>query len=186
MGRLADPFCGAVPDPRAPQARSSSCRDEGRSGYAVIMQQQRYGLLPGGIRLRLVTFCLGLIGAIFIAVGTWAFLLPAAADIRAGRTVRFTATRAGITWSRVYAFRDHPGDFTLWVLTKILGGVGFGSLGLFVGFACLLRALGPATIEFSPREKRISTYWVFGSAALIALYFLLWTFPYLLRYGAVP
>lgn len=153
--------------------------------YPVIMQQRPYGMLPGGIRLRFVTFCLSLVGAAFIAVGTWAFLLPAAADIRSGHTLIFTATKAGITWSRVYSFREHPTDFTVGVLTKILGGAGFAGLGLFVGLACLLRTLGPADIAFSQRGKRVAALWVFGSAALIALYFLLWAFPYLLRYGVV-
>lgn len=135
--------------------------------------------------MRFVALGLSLIGAAFIAVGAWAFLLPAAADIRAGHILIFTATKAGISWSRVYAFRDHPADFALGVLTKIFGGLGFGGLGVIVSLTCLLRALGPADIKFAPRGKRLAAAWVFCSATFIALYFLLWAFPYLLRYGVL-
>ena len=145
----------------------------------------RATLPTSGIRLRLVALGLSLVGVAFIAMSTWAFILPAAADIRAGRTLIFTATRAGITWSHVYVFRDHPTAFATGILTKILGGLGFGGLGFIVSLACLLRAFGPADIEFGPRGRRLTAAWVFASAACIALYFLLWVFPYLLRYGVL-
>ncbi len=132
--------------------------------------------------MRFVALGLSLVGIAFIAMGTWVFLLPAAFDIRAGRILLFTATKAGMTWSHVYAFRDQPVDFVVGVLTKIMGGLGFGGLGVLLSFACLIRAFGPADIKFGPRGRRLATAWVFGSAALIALYFLLWVFPYLLRY----
>ncbi len=138
-----------------------------------------------GVRLRFVAFCLALVGVAFIAVATWAFLLPAAADIRTGHILIFTATKAGITWSHVYAFRDHPADFAVGVLTEVAGGVGFGGLGLFVSCALLLRAFGPEDIKFGPRGKRLAALWVYGSVAFIVAYLLLWVFPYLLRYGVL-
>lgn len=145
--------------------------------------QQTYEMTTGGVRSRFVAFCLALVGVALIAVATWAFLLPAAADIRAGHILIFTATRAGITWSHVYAFRDHPADFAVGVLTKVAGGVGFGGLGVFVSCALLLRAFGPGDIKFGPRGKRLAAVWVYGSIGFIVVYFLLWVFPYLLRYG---
>lgn len=113
--------------------------------------------------MRLLGIGLGLAvtGAGFIAVAIWPFLLPAIADLRAGHTVLFTATKgAGVTWSHVYTLRDHPAYFAVGVLTKILGGIAFGGLGLFLSVGGLLRAFGPADIR-------------------------LWVFPYLLRYGVL-
>jgi hypothetical protein len=153
--------------------------------YSIVMQHQAFGMPPDGVRMRFVALGLSLIGVAFIAVGTWAFLLPAAADIRAGHILIFTATKAGISWSHVYGFRDHPADFALGLLTKIFGGLGFGGLGAIVSLTCLLRAFGPADIKFAPRGQRLAAAWVFCSAAFIALYFLLWAFPYLLRYGVL-
>lgn len=154
--------------------------------YSIVVQPQTFGMPTGGIRFRFVALVLAFVGVAFVAVGTWALLLPAIADIRAGRTVIFTATKIRITWSQVYAFRDHPADFTVGVVTKILGGVGFARLGLLVSFGGLLRTFGPADIRFGFRGQRLAAAWIYGSAACIALYFLLWAFPYLLRYGVLP
>lgn len=128
---------------------------------------------------------LAFVGAAFVTVGIWAFLLPATADIRTGRTVIFTATKVRTTWSHVYDFRDHPTDFAVAVLTKILGAVGFGGLGVLVSLGCLIRAFGPVEIKFGAGGQRATAAWLYGSAVCIALYFLLLAFPYLLRYGVL-
>lgn len=148
---------------------------------------QTEGAATGGLRIRLLGIGLGLavIGAGFIAIAIWPFLLPAIADLRAGHTVLFTATKAGVTWSHVYTLRDHPADFTVGVLTKILGGIAFGGLGLFLSVGGLLRAFGPADIRFGPRGRRMTTAWIYGSLAAFILYLVLWVFPYLLRYGVL-
>ncbi len=153
--------------------------------YSIVVHHQTYGLTTAGARLRFVALGLAFVGVAFVAVGIWAFLLPATADIRAGRTVLFTATKVRITWSHVYEFRDHPADFAVAVLTKILGGVGLGGLGVLVSLGCLLRAFGPVDIKFGPAGQRATAAWLYGSAACIALYFLLLAFPYLLRYGVL-
>lgn len=149
------------------------------------MQPRTDDVPAGGLRFRLVALGLALVGGAFIAVALWAFLLPAIADMRAGRVTLFTATRAGITWSHVYAVSNHPVDFAVGVLTEILGAIGFGGMGMFVSFGCLLRAFGPTDIKFGARGRRMAAAWVYGNIATIALYFLLWPFPYLLRYGVL-
>lgn len=151
-----------------------------------FVQQQTYEMATDGFRLRLVALGLAFVGFAFVAVAIWAFVAPASADVRAGRTVIFTATKVRVTWSHVYAFRDHPVDFATAVLTKILGGIGFGALGLLVSCGCLLRAFGPADFGFGQHGKRIAAACVYVSGACIGLYFLLQVFPYLLRYGLLP
>lgn len=149
---------------------------------------QTEGVPTGGLRIRLLGIGLGLavIGAGFIAIAIWPFLLPAIADLRAGNTAIFTATRgAGITWLHVYAFRDHPTDFAIGILSKFLGAIAFGGLGLFLSLGGLFRAFGPADIQFSPRARRMTTAWIYGSIAAFILYLVLWVFPYLLRYGVL-
>lgn len=147
---------------------------------------QTDGVAAGGLRIRLVGLGLALLGAGFIAVAIWPFLLPAIADLRAGNTAIFTASRgAGITWLHVYAFRDHPTDFAVGILSKFLGAIAFGGLGLFLSLGGLLRAFGPAEIEFSPQARRRTAAWIYVSIAAFLLYALLLGFPYLLRYGVL-
>ena len=147
---------------------------------------QTDGGRAGGLRIRLVGLGVALVGAGFIAVAIWPFLLPAIADLRAGNTAIFTATRgAGITWLHVYTFRDHPTDFAMGILSKFMGGIAFGGLGLFLSLGGLLRAFGPADIEIGPQARRRTAAWIYGSIAALLLYALLLAFPYLLRYGVV-
>jgi len=137
-----------------------------------------------GMRLRLEGLLMILVGALFIAKASFAYLRPAATAIGSGRILVFTATKRVITWSHVYAWADHPLVFSIEVLPELLGCLAFAGLGLLLGYVGIRVTFGPVGPKVSPGARRAGLVWAYACLACMLLWLLSRaSFPYLARYG---